>query len=305
MKKKSIEFTRGFLLLCILIFITSFFASAILFFWKSDYFCLYFGINSSCKASLFKGGTFDEEICRNNLKGLCFWHSLTSREYGDKKDCLIKKSCENGNQVSCFYNGLNLKRDAEDYSSVFVNSCKEGGVVSACYESGLMFLKTGEKNEAKSYFSKACNSGHFLSCILSAYESESDEDFGETKENIDKHLTFYRNAPSFKFVDKNGSMIEKEISLDAAQRILDNELGLFLFEASYVFFKTGDIDNSIYYLEKAVKLNKYDVFRIIESNKHHFFEINDKRAVSIITSTFKSIQKEIETLENNILLPHR
>ena len=292
MKKLSFELTPGFFLFCILIFIASFFLSILLFFWNSHFFCSAFEINSSCKISLIKGEDFDENVSNKGLKGFSLWHFFTEKDYDDRKNAL-KNSCENGNQVSCFYHGLNLKTDGQGIKSFFINSCEKGSIVSACYESGLEFMKLGKKDKSQYYFLKACNSGNILACLLAAKQSDSEESFKEAVARFEEKLMSYRSSNYFEFADRQGNVLKREISSQTAKEVMDNELSLFFPEAAEVFLKVGNSKEGIYYLEKAIKTNKYDLYQIIDSCSLDVIN-QDPKVVDIIETTLKDIEKEIE-----------
>ncbi len=299
MKKQLLEFTPAFLFLCILILIASSVFAAFLFFWNSHFFCSALEINSSCKVSLIKGERFNNDICDNNMEGLNFWQFIARNDSDKKKNCL-KKSCDAKNQMSCFYHGLNLKKDGQDFNSFFINSCEKGSVVSACYESGLEFMKLGRKDESEYYFLKACDSGHILSCLLAANQSDSEENFEKIADKIEERMVIYQNNTSFDFSDKQGNLSKREILSHTARKILNNDLSLFFSETADVFLRMGNTDESSYYLKKAVEINKYDVYRILANDKKDIIKSNSS-TFSIIFDTLKGIQNEIEYFEKQLI----
>ena len=298
MKKSSLVSVLRSIALFVLIFVISFVFSAIIFIVKSDSFCS-LGIKAACETYLISAKWKEPDFCGLDNENMNFVGFLFAKNYEQQKNCL-EHSCRYGNPVACYYFSMEEKKSGmDDAKDIFVSSCEKGSVVAACYEAGEEFLKSGDKNKASEYFMKACDRGHLRSCLMAASHSDSDEIFNKSADVIkDKMVGFISNF-TLKVGDKNnGESAKKEISPEQGLKIRDNEFVHLWPEAAVLFSNIGDSGKALHYLERTVKNDKYDIYRIL-SDKH--WKCSEKSCSSIVQETLNGIESEIDFCEKELV----
>ena len=210
----------------------------------------------------------------------------------------MEHSCRYENPAACYYFAMDQRRSGIYVKDIFVSSCEKGLVVAACYEAGEEFLKTGDKIKASEYFSKACGRGHLRSCLVAASNSDSDEIFNKSADIIKDKMLGFDSSFTLNIGDKNEETVKKEISPEEELKIRDNEFALLWPEASVLFSHIGNSQKTLHYLEKTVKADKYDLYRIL-SDSH--WNCKDEACSSIVLETLKDIDAEINFYEKELV----
>ena len=297
MKKSSFIPVLRRVALFALIFVVSFALSAIIFIVKSDSFCS-LGIKAACETYLISSKWKEPDFCGLENGNMNFLGFLFAKDYEQQKNCL-EHSCRYENPAACYYFATDQKiNDVNDAKDIFISSCEKGPVVAACYEAGDGFLKSGDKTSAVKYFLKACERGHLRSCLMAASNSDSDEIYNKSADVIkDKMVGFIGN---FKLTagNKNGETVKKEISPEQGLKILDNEFALLWPEAAVLFSHIGSSQKTLHYLERTVKNDKYDIYRILSDSR---WKCSEKPCSSIVQDTLNDIEEEISFYEKELL----
>ena len=296
MKKSSFISVLRHVALFALIFIVSFALSVIIFIVKSDSFCS-LGIKTACETYLVSAKWKKPDFCGLDNGNMNFLGFLSAKNYEQRKKCL-EHSCRYENPAACYYFGMEQKRSGLDVKDIFVSSCEKGPVVSACYEAGEEFLKTGDKIKASEYFMKACVRGHLRSCLMAASHSDSDEIFNKSADIIKDKMLGFDSSFTLNIGDKNGETVKKEISPEQGLKILDNEFALLWPEAAVLFSHIGNSGKALHYLEKTVKNDKYDIYRILYDSR---WKCSKKACSSIVQETLNDIEEEISFYEKEQL----
>lgn len=296
MKKSSFISVLRRVALFALIFIVSFALSVIIFIAKSDSFCS-LGIKTACETYLVSAKWIEPDFCGLDNGNMNFLGFLFAKNYEQQKKCL-EHSCRYENPAACYYFGMEQKRSGLDVKDIFVSSCEKGSVVAACYEAGEEFLKTGDKIKASEYFLKACDRGHLRSCLMAASNSDSDEIFNKSADIIKNKMLGFVSNFTLNISDKNGETVKKEIPPEQRLKILDNEFALLWPKASVLFSHIGSSKKTLHYLEKTVKTDKYDLYRILSDSR---WNCKDKACSSIILKTLKDIDAEINFYEKELV----
>ena len=296
MKKSSFIPVLRHVALFALIFIVSFALSAIIFIEKSDFFCS-LGIKAACETYLISSKWKEPDFCGLENGNMNFLGFLFAKDYEQQKNCL-EHSCRYENPAACYYFATDQKiNDVNDAKDIFVSSCEKGPVVAACYAAGEEFLKSGDKTSAVKYFLKACERGHLRSCLMAASNSDSDEIYNKSADVIkDKMVGFIGN---FKLTvgNKNGETVKKEISPEQQLEVRDKEFVHLWPEAAVLFSHIGYSRKTLHYLERTVKNDKYDIYRIL-SDKH--WKCSEKSCTSIVQEILNDIESEISFYEKEL-----
>lgn len=296
MKKSSFISVLRRVALFALIFIVSFALSVIIFIAKSDSFCS-LGIKAACETYLISSKWKETDFCGLENGNMNFLGFLFAKNYEQQKNCL-EHSCRYENPAACYYFAMDQRGSGMDVKDIFVSFCKKGGVVAACYEAGEEFLKTGDKIKASEYFLKACDRGHLRSCLMAASNSDSDEIFNKSADIIkDRMLGFVSNF-TLNISDKNGETVKKEISPEQGLKVRDNEFALLWPEAAVLFSHIGSSQKTLHYLERTVKYDKYDIYRILSDSR---WNCKNEVCSSIVQETLKDIDAEINFYEKEQL----
>lgn len=296
MKKSSFIPVLRRVALFALIFVVSFALSAIIFIVKSDSFCS-LGIKAACETYLISSKWKETDFCGLENGNMNFLGFLFAKNYEQQKNCL-EHSCRYENPAACYYFAMDQRRSGIDVKDVFVSSCEKGSVVAACYEAGEEFLKTGNRTHASEYFLKACERGHLRSCLMAASNSDSDEIFKKSADVIKEKMVGYDNSFTLKFGNKNGETVKKEISPEQGLKILDNEFALLWPEAAVLFSHIGSSQKTLHYLERTVKYDKYDIYRILSDSR---WNCKNEVCFSIVQETLSNIESEISFYEKEQL----
>lgn len=296
MKKSSFISVLEHVALFMLIFVVSFALSEIIFIVKSDSFCS-LEIKTACETYLVSAKWKEPDFCGLDNGNMNFLGFLSAKNYEQQKNCL-KHSCRYENPAACYYFAMDQRRSGIDVKDIFVSSCEKGLVVAACYEAGEEFLKTGDKIKASEYFLKACSRGHLRSCLVAASNSDSDEIFNKSADIIKDKMLGFDSSFTLNIGDKNGETVKKEISPEEELKIRDNEFALLWPEAAVLFSHIGSSQKTLHYLEKTVKTDKYDIYRIL-SDSH--WDCNDEACSSIVLETLKDIEAEINFYEKELV----
>lgn len=296
MKKSSFIPVLRRVALSALIFVVSFALSAIIFIVKSDSFCS-LGIKAACETYLISSKWKETDFCGIENGKMNFLGFLFAKNYEQQKNCL-EHSCRYENPAACYYFAMDQRRSGMDAKDIFVFSCEKGPVVAACYEVGEELLKTGDKTSASEYFLKACERGHLRSCLMAVSNSDSDEIFNKSADVIKEKMVGYDNSFTLKAGNKNGETVKKEISPEQGLKILDNEFALLWPEAAVLFSHIGSSQKTLHYLERTVKNDKYDIYRIL-SDSH--WKCSEKPCSSIVQETLNDIEEEISFYEKELL----
>lgn len=292
MKKSSFISILWYVALFALIFVVSFAISTIIFIVKSDSFCS-LGIKAACETYFISAKWKEPDFCGLDNGNMNFLGFLSAKNYEQQKKCL-EQSCRYENPAACYYFSMDQRRSGIDVKDIFVSSCEKGPVVAACYEAGEEFLKTGDKIKASEYFLKACDRGHLRSCLMAASNSDSDEIFNKSADIIKDKMLGFDSSFTLNIGDKNGETVKKEISPEEELKIRDNEFALLWPEAAVLFFHIGSSQKTLHYLEKTVKADKYDLYRILSDSR---WNCKDEACSSIVLETLKDIESEINFYE--------
>ena len=283
--------------LFLLIFSVSFAISAVIFIVKSDFFCS-LGIKAACETYLISAKWKETDLCGLENGNMNFLGFLFAKNYEQQKKCL-EDSCRYENPAACYYFATDQKiNDGNDAKDIFISSCEKGPVVAACYEAGDGFLKSGDKTSASEYFLKACERGHLRSCLMAASNSDSDEIYNKSADVIkDKMVGFIGN---FKLTagNKNGETVKKEISPEQQLEVRDKEFVHLWPEAAVLFSRIGARKKTLHYLERTVKYDKYDIYRILSDSR---WKCSEKSCSSIVQETLNDIESEISFYEKELL----
>lgn len=295
MKKSSFISVLRHVALFALIFVVSFALSAIIFIGESDLFCS-FGIKTACKVSIISSDLNEIDFCSCGNGNMNFLGFLFAKDHEQQQKC-IKNSCRYENPAACYYFAMDQRRSRMDVKDIFVSSCEKGPVVAACYAAGEELLKTGDKTHASEYFLKACERGHLRSCLMAASNSDSDEIFNKSTDVIKEKMLSYDNSFILNVGDKNGWTVKKEISPEQRLKILDNEFALLWPEAAVLFSHIGSSQKTLHYLERTVKYDKYDIYRILSDSR---WNCKNEVCSSIVQETLNDIEAEISFYEKEL-----
>lgn len=296
MKKSSFISVLWRIALFTLIFIVSFAISAIIFIGESDLFCS-FGIKTACKTSIISSDLNEIDFCSFENGNMNFLGFLFAKDREQQKNCL-EHSCRYENPAACYYFAMDHRRNGMNVKNIFVSSCEKGPVVAACYEAGEEFLKTGNITHASEYFLKACERGHLRSCLMLTSNSDSDEIFNKSRDVIKDKMVGFDSNFTLKVGNKNGESAKKEISPEQGLKILDNEFALLWPEAAVLFSHIGNSGKALHYLEKTVKNDKYDIYRILSDSR---WKCSKKACSSIVEETLSNIEAEIDFCEKELV----
>lgn len=296
MKKSSFISVLWRIALFALIFIVSFAISAIIFIGESDLFCS-FGIKTACKTSIISSDFGEIDFCSFENGNMNFLGFLFAKDREQQKNCL-EHSCRYENPAACYYFAMDQRRSGMDAKDIFVFSCEKGRVVAACYEAGEEFLKTGNITHASEYFLKACERGHLRSCLMLTSNSDSDEIFNKSSDVIKDKMVGFDSNFTLKVGNKNGESAKKEISPEQGLKILDNEFALLWPEAAVLFSHIGNSGKALHYLEKTIKADKYDIYRILSDSR---WNCRNEVCSSIVMKILNDIETEINFYEKELV----
>lgn len=295
MKKSSFVSVLRRVALFALTFVVSFALSAIIFVGESDLFCS-FGIKTACKVSIMSSVFGKIDFCSFEDGDVNFTGFLFARNDEEQQQCM-ENSCRHENPAACYYFAMDQRRSGMDAKDIFISSCEKGRIVAACYEAGDGFLKSGDKTSASEYFLKACERGHLRSCLMAASNSDSDEIYNKSADVIkDKMVGFIGNF-TLKAGNKNGETVRKEISPEQQLKVRDKEFVLLWPEAAVLFSHIGAREKALHYLERTIKNDKYDIFRILSDTR---WKCSEKACSSIVQETLNDIESELRFYEKEL-----
>ena len=295
MKKSSFVSVLRRVALFAMIFVVSFALSAIIFVGESDLFCS-FGIKTACKVSIMSSVFGKIDLCSFEDGDVNFTGFLFARNDEEQQQCM-ENSCRHENPAACYYFAMDQKRSGMDAKDIFISSCEKGRIVAACYEAGEEFLKTGDKTNAAEYFLRACERGHLRSCLMAASNSDSDEISNKSADVIKDKMLYFISNFTLKVGNKNGEPAKKEISPEQELKIRDKEFEHLWPEAAVIFSNIGAHEKAFHYLERTVKNDKYDIYRILSGTR---WKCSEKSCSSIVQETLNDIESELLFYEKEL-----